>query len=169
MSETYLFPGWWRRLASLLYELLLITAVLLGASAAYTPLITWLGHSPLLDLGQQLWQVLLLFGYFGYAWTRSGQTVAMKTWRLKLIGAHGAPLDWPRAALRYLIALALFAGMPLIAYKGLAVELGAGKHALTAALLWWIVPLGFAYFDPEKQFLHDRLAGTRLVRVKPAR
>ena len=69
--------------------------------------------------------------YFLWCWLRGGQTLAMKAWRIRLVGVT------PRKALlRFLLGLVL---VP----TGIAV-------------LW-------ALLDRERQFLHDRLAGTRLV------
>jgi uncharacterized RDD family membrane protein YckC len=74
--------------------------------------------------------------YFVFCWVRTGQTLAQKTWGLKLTCLDGTLLRPGRAAVRYLLALA---------------SVGSG-----IGLLW-------AAFDPERQFLHDRLVGSRLV------
>lgn len=79
--------------------------------------------------------------YFVYQWRRSGQTLAMKTWRLQIVSQDdGQPPSTRRALLRYLLAWP-------------SVVSGLG-------LLW-------ALFDRDRQFLHDRLAGTRIVNVAP--
>jgi uncharacterized RDD family membrane protein YckC len=81
---------------------------------------------------------VVLGGYFIWCWCRSGQTLAMQTWRLKLENARpGERLSWRQAVLRY--TLCWFS----LAFVGLG--------------LWW------ALIDRDRQFLHDRLAGTRLV------
>jgi uncharacterized RDD family membrane protein YckC len=81
----------------------------------------------------------ILFAYFSAFWLRSGQTLAMKTWRIRLVQANGDTLTFKQAVLRFFLAL-----------LGLLLA-GAG--------FWW------ALFDRDRQFLHDRLVGTRLVRV----
>jgi uncharacterized RDD family membrane protein YckC len=63
----------------------------------------------------------------------------MKTWRLTLVSRDGGPITWRQAGLRYVIAL-------------------AGATAVGSGFLW-------AVFDREGLFLHDRIAGTRIVRV----
>lgn len=83
---------------------------------------------------------LVLLAYFVWFWRKSGQTLAMQTWKIRLVGAGGmSPVTLRQAVLRYLLA-----------WPGLLL-FGAG-------ILW-------ALFDRERQFLHDRLAGTRLLRV----
>jgi uncharacterized RDD family membrane protein YckC len=85
MSSSFTDASIGRRLCSQFYELLLIAALLLTVSAVMTGLQAWLGRSLLLDLLTQLALVGSLFGYFGSSWVKSGQTVAMKAWRLKLV------------------------------------------------------------------------------------
>ena len=75
--------------------------------------------------------------YFIYCWTHGGQTLPMKTWRIRVVTRSGGALSLSCAALRYVLALA-------------SIALAGGGY-------WW------ALFDRDGQFLHDRLAGTRLV------
>ena len=74
--------------------------------------------------------------YFVFCWVRTGQTLAQKTWGLRLTCLDGSLLRPGRAILRYLLAVA---------------SVGSG-----IGLLWAVI-------DPDRQFLHDRLAGSRLV------
>lgn len=85
--------------------------------------------------------VFLVLGiYFVWLWRRNGQTLAMQTWRIKLVTLRGpGRLPFGQALLRYVVACA-----GIVFY-------GAG--------LFW------AFFDRDRQFLHDRLAGTRLVQL----
>lgn len=126
-----------RRLASLLYESLLVFAIALfsaGLLQAATGGMLARIPRPIL----QIYLFTVLGAYFIWCWHRGGQTLPMKTWKLRLMSADGAPVSIGRAALRYLLA------WPSIALAG------AG--------------IGWALFDREHQFLHDRLAGTRIVR-----
>lgn len=125
------------RLASLLYETLLVFAVLAVAFA--------LPHILLGMFAQRtattgvLWAhlFLVLFMYFAWFWLHGGQTLAMKTWRVRLVAADGSALQPWQAILRYLLA------WPSLGVVGIG-------------LLWSLV-------DADRQFLHDRLAGTRLI------
>jgi len=128
-----------RRLAALLYELVLVVAVLMGAGAIALPIARVLDPA----LSRPLFRLLALAAlgaYFVYCWSHSGQTLPMKTWRLRLVLASGNPLKERDAWRRFLLAV------PCIAAGGLG-------------YLW-------AIFDRERQFLHDRLAGTRIIRIQ---
>ena len=82
--------------------------------------------------------ILVLAIYFIWLWRHGGQTLAMQTWRLQLVCAiTGGTVTLPQALLRY--ALCWFS----------LLFCGAG-------LVW-------ALIDRDRQFLHDRLAGTRIV------
>lgn len=125
-----------RRLGSLLYETLTAAVLLLLASAIVTSL-SMVFPLPAPRLLLQCSASLLVAGYFLWCWTRGGQTLAMKTWRIRVTRPDGSGLRLRDAARRCLLAI------PSVALGGLG--------------LWW------ALFDPERQFLHDRLAHTRLV------
>ena len=125
-------PGIARRLAAMLYEALLLGAVAFFAAwlfffASGGLDATWAWPRPAL----QLFIASVLAAYFLWCWLRGGQTLAMRAWRIRLIGVTPK-----RAILRFVLA-------------ALLVPTGV-------SILW-------ACFDRERQFLHDRLAGTRLV------
>jgi uncharacterized RDD family membrane protein YckC len=126
------------RLAALIYESLLIVAVAFVASFAALPLVGDL-HTPWQRHLYQAWLLAVLFGYFAAFWLRGGQTLAMKTWRIRLVDRDGARITPRQAALRFAVALA-----------------GIGLGGIG---LWW------AFIDHDHQFLHDRIAGTLLIRV----
>jgi uncharacterized RDD family membrane protein YckC len=126
------------RVAAMIYESLLIVAVILVAAL---PFLMLLGNA---EVGWrhfvfQLYLAGVLLLYFSAFWMRSGQTLAMKTWRIRLVGPGGGRLSFKQSVSRFALAL-----------SGLLLA-GAG--------FWW------ALFDRDRQFLHDRLLGTRLVRV----
>jgi uncharacterized RDD family membrane protein YckC len=87
---------------------------------------------------------LVLLAYFLWFWHRAGQTLAMKTWKIRLVDATGRG----RPTLRQLLLRYLLAWPSILFY-------GAG-------LVW-------AFFDRDRQFIHDRLAGTRLEWDPPRR
>ena len=131
--------GFARRLASGVYELLLLFALVIVASFPFLAVFGestdgWRRHA------LQAWYAVAIGAYFVWSWTRSGQTLPMKVWRLRVVrAADGATLSVPRAIHRYVLSLLSFA----------AAGLG----------FWW------ALWDPRGQFLHDRLAGTALISV----
>lgn len=127
-----------RRLLSLIYETLLVAALLWCAGL----LLSVLERETSWSHWRILWQLCLaaLLGlYFVWQWTHGGQTLPMKTWRLSVVKRGGEPVDVRTALLRYLAAL-------------------AGTLAVGAGFAW-------ALLDRDRQFLHDRIAGTRIVRL----
>ena len=97
-------------------------------------------RSPLMRLLFQFYLLFVVGAYFVWFWIHGGQTLPMKTWRLKLITAEGTPPGFGQATVRYLFAVA---GLTL-----------AGLGFLWAAA------------DRDHQFLHDRLAGTKIVKCE---
>ncbi len=129
-------PGIRRRLASLLYESLLLLGVW-AATFMLPHLVLGLAFGIALPGSALLLHVFAVFGiYFVWYWNHGGQTLAMQTWKLQLCMADGSKPPLSRLLLRYALSWA-----SLLLF-------GAG-------LLW-------AFFDRDRQFLHDRLAGTRI-------
>jgi len=126
------------RIAAMIYEALLVTAVVFVASFIIIPVVGEM-RAPWQKLLFQVYLLGILFAYFAAFWLRSGQTLAMKTWRIRLVNQAGGTISFRQALLRFFLAL-----------LGLLLG-GLG--------IWW------ALVDRDRQFLHDRLAGTRLVRV----
>ncbi|HZP92549.1 MAG TPA: RDD family protein [Burkholderiales bacterium] len=127
--------GFWRRFASLGYEAILLFGLLFISGYLFVSLTRDAQHGWLRALFQ-LYLLAVCGAYFVFCWVRSGQTLAMKTWGLRVVAADGATLTVPRAFVRYLLAV------PSV--------------CLAVGLLW-------ALFDRDRQFLHDRLAGTKIV------
>ncbi len=85
----------------------------------------------------------------------------MKTWRLRVVGANGAPVTVPRAILRYGLAWLWF--LPPLALHPL-LRL-AVPQTLVIAGVWFVLWAATGWFGASRQFLHDRLAGTRIASV----
>ena len=86
----------------------------------------------------QMLVLLFTASYFVISWTRGGQTIGMRAWRLRLTNDDGSRVTAPRAVLRFILASLSFA------------LLGAG--------FWW------QFVDREKRTAHDAIAHTRMVR-----
>lgn len=154
-------PSLRRRAASLLYEGVVLFGVSLLPGILATLVASLLPSSvPMGWLAQAIG--VLCFGlYFVWCWTRSGQTLPMQTWRIRLVTAEGLPLSRGRAWLRYLVAWLWVA--PAIGVAHLA---GWDRGwALGAAAVWALLYGSLAAFSPHRQFLHDALCGTRLVQL----
>lgn len=125
-----------RRLGALLYDALIVIAlwVITGAIVlAFT-------GGEAVQAGTFWFRCLLLAVaalFFISFWTRGGQTLGMRAWRIKLVNDGGGPITWRTAGLRFL----------------------AGCLSLAAAGLGFV----WALFDEHKRTWHDKAAGTRLV------
>jgi uncharacterized RDD family membrane protein YckC len=116
-------------------------------------------HALHLREGLQVWLFFVLGLYFIWFWSHGGQTLPMKTWRIRLVTAESRPVTPWRALIRYLLCWFWF-------LPGLAL---AWLIEAQTWMLVWLPALNFvlwamtALFDKDRQFLHDRLAGTRLI------
>ncbi|MBE0614680.1 MAG: RDD family protein [Burkholderiales bacterium] len=136
LQTKFAYPGIARRLICMVYEFVLLAGVAFAAGLLFLVITgsitsTWLRHA------FQAYIFLAIGLYFASSWHRRGQTLPMKTWKLRLIAANGGRITVPQAILRYVCA-----------WPSLALG-GAG--------------IFYALFDRDRQFLHDRLAGTRIV------
>ncbi|WP_229008013.1 RDD family protein [Methylophilus sp. Leaf408] len=127
-----------KRYLAVVYESLLMVALALVLTAIYY-MVFGDASQGWKRLGLQLMVWGSMGAYFVRCWTVSGQTLASQTWKLKVVNQQGQLLVWQQAVMRYVVASILL--------------LPAG---LT---LWW------AILDREQQFLHDRLLGSRVVRL----
>ncbi len=125
----------------MLYEALLAFAIVFLAGTAFYGAAEGrlAGETRLLF---QIYLFLVLGIYFIACWSRGGRTLAMQTWKMRVVRCDGGSIGVARAALRYTLAWVSLASF------------GAG-------VLW-------ACVDSDRQFLHDRLAGTRIVMVEAA-
>ena len=131
-------PGVLRHLGAILYDLLLMLALLMVATTLIVVPLSLqgtevaIGDSPLF----RLYLLAVGAGYYLWFWTHGGQTVGMKTWKFRLTDEAGASPG------------------PVIALKRLL--LAMLTNTLFLAGLWWRL------FDSEKRTLYDRLCHTRL-------
>lgn len=137
--------GFGRRLAALLYDGVLLAALLV----VFTSGAVFLNHRRAIEPATAgAWVYLyrigligIIAGYYLLNWTRSGQTLGMRAWHLHAVGASGLPMGWRAAVLRFAFG----------------------------ALAWGPAALGvlWLYFDPDHLALHDRWSKTRIVHVQP--
>ncbi|MCB1849357.1 MAG: RDD family protein [Gammaproteobacteria bacterium] len=139
-------PGLFRRLGAMLYDTLLVTGLLLMAIVPVVVLLGSIEGWDQIDTGSlrrnpfyiaYLLSVPVLF-FVGF-WKLTGQTLGMRTWRIRLMGDQGGAVSWRAAIVRYFAAMLSWA------------PLGLG-------FLWILI-------DPEKLAWHDRLSHTRLILV----
>lgn len=157
-------PSIRRRLACMLYEAVLLFGVVMVAGLAYG-MLTDQRHALQGNTGLQLFLFLVLGVYFAGLWSAGGQTLAMKTWHIRVLTADGSPPRLPRATARYVaswlwfmpaLASAQIAGIRSVAFMACVVATGMAAYALLARL------------RGDRQLPHDVLCGTRLVDTRVA-
>lgn len=135
--------GFGRRVAALVYDLLLLAALLMiftggalffthGAAVVPATAGAWV-------YAYRAGLIGVIGGYYLINWLRSGQTLGMRAWRLRVVTEEGRPLALKAAVLR----------------------------AVFGALAWMPAALGvlWLYVDPDHLALHDRWSKTRVIRL----
>jgi uncharacterized RDD family membrane protein YckC len=128
-------PSRWRRFACMMYEAILLFGVLFTAEYLFDTL-TQSKHALALREWRQLWLFVVIGVYFIISWRLGGQTLAMKTWGIRLVDRDGSKIGPGKSLLRYVLCWP-------VTLTGLG-------------FLWTLV-------DRDRQFPHDRLLGTRLI------
>ncbi len=141
MTNLHTKPAWLRLAACMLYDGLVVLALSFALALGFILLFGDASHG----LKRYALQLFLWLGiglYFVWCWRKSGQTLAMQTWQLKLSHGHANLLNWPQALIRYALA-----------------SLSLGAFGL--GFVW-------AVFDRDGLFLHDRLLNNRITFVPRA-
>ena len=152
-----------RRLASFIYEGVLLFGVLMIAGYLFAGL-TQQRHALLGRSYLQGFLFIVLGIYFVWFWSRGGQTVAMKAWRIRLRARDGGPVSQPRALARYLLCWLWFAPALFSAWA---------SGTRSAGVIFGLLGVGvvaysaLALVHPRRDFVHDAICGTRLVPVPP--
>ena len=103
--------------------------------------------------------LFVVFGIYFTWFGAKGQTLAMKTWHIRLVDQTGQPVTQKRALLRYVLSWTWF--LPPLALLSLF-SVTTGETVVL--VLGWVAIWAIASrFHPQGQFWHDALAGTRLV------
>lgn len=133
-------PAIWRRFAAIIYDTLLITAVSMG----YAGICIGLGVALFDDkealtsnIFFQLGWLVVIFGFFCFFWTKAGQTLGMRAWRIRI--AQQSSLDFPNTIPCLLRCLFAPIGLSLFFT---------------------------AFFRKDRQCLHDLISGTRVILLK---
>lgn len=162
-ASTGLFaaPSLKRRMACWLYEGLLMFGVVFIAGYLFGTL-SQTRHA--LNNRHALQAFLfLIFGiYFTWFWAK-GQTLAMKTWNIRVVSVTGQPITQTRALARYVLSWIWL--LPPLAVLA-PFSLSGGETALL--MIGWVLVYGLlSRFQPQQQFWHDVWVGTRLIDSKP--
>lgn len=135
-SSTLPPAGLIKRLAAFVYDFLLLLAIIMVAGFVALPF----SGGDAISAGNPWYQTyifLLSFAFFAWFWTRGGQTLGMRAWRLRVENLDGSPINLGQSLLRFM------AGMVTVATAGIA-------------MLWMLV-------DKDKRTLHDRFSDSRVV------
>ena len=150
-------PSLLRRMACWVYEGMLLFGVLFIAGYLFGTL-TQTRNAMDNRHGLQAFLFLIFGIYFVWLWSK-GQTLAMKTWNIRLVDVKGRPVSQARALLRYLLSW-----IWLLPSLSLVWILGLPAAGLVALVLGWVaIYAALSRFHPQRQFWHDALAGTRLI------
>jgi len=150
-------PSLWRRMACWTYEGMLLFGVLFIAGYLFGTL-TQTRNAMDNRHGLQAFLFLIFGIYFVWLWSK-GQTLAMKTWNIRLVDVQGRPVSQARALLRYLLSW-----IWLLPSLSLVWLLGLPAAGLVGLVLGWVAIYAMlSRFHPQRQFWHDALAGTRLI------
>jgi len=124
--------------ACFIYDALVVIALSFACAGVFI----WLAGDATHGVKRYLFQLFLWLSvgvYFVWCWRKSGQTLAMQTWQLKLVGKHAQLLTVNVAIARYVLAC-------------------VGLMLFGIGFLWAIV-------DRDRLFLHDRLLKTQIIYV----
>lgn len=140
------FPsaGILRRIAAAFYDLLLVLALLIIATALLLPLTHGQAINsadPLAHTFYQLYLLTLVFVFNGWFWTHGGQTLGMRVWRLRLVDESGGTISWRQALIRFACAIPAW----LLCMLG----------------IFWI------RFSTNRLAWQDRASGTRVILTPP--
>ncbi len=159
-------PGLNRRMASFIYEGLLLFGIGLIPGVIGALFVALTGHRHLLqsDASLRIITLLIYAVYFTWFWSGTGQTLPMKTWHLRVVTTQGQRLSQVRALMRFVASCAWFAPAALLS----ALNGWKGWQGLGAAAIGVVAYAMLALLHPQRQFWHDALCGTRIVDAKPA-
>lgn len=152
-----------RRLCALLYECLLLSSVSLVALLLTAPFSYFFGTQIWIQVMAGICLLIAWALYFRIAWLRKGQTLPMKVWKIRLEDMHGNLLNPLQAWIRFIWAVIFFVVIPICVYSAARASNIEPHTASYLGMIWWILPLGYVFFNKDRQFLHDKLSGTRLV------
>ena len=162
LGQPHTMAGLRKRMACWVYEGMLMFAVAFIA----TWLFSTLGQMRnAMDARHPLLQgfLFVVFGvYFVWFWHK-GQTLAMKTWHIRVVDLHGQQISQRRALARYVLSWLWF--VPPLAV--LAFFKPSGWQITLWLTVWVVAYAVLSRLLPSKQFVHDVLAGTRLVNHAP--
>jgi uncharacterized RDD family membrane protein YckC len=165
LAATVPTPSLARRMACFVYEATLLfgLALIPGALGALFVAQTGQRHPLQSESALRLFALVLYGVYFVWLWSSRGQTLAMQTWRIRVVTAAGEPLTQARALGRYLACCCVWFGPATLLAATFALPPWPSLGAAAAGIVVYALS---ALVAPERQFWHDRLCRTRLIDVR---
>ena len=150
-----------RRLAALVYDGLLMFAVLVIASALTIPFTGGKGaehYSPVLTV----YFLAVIFLFNGWFWTHGGQTLGMRAWRIQLLKKSGEPVDWKQAFYRFLASLPFWAFVVITLVIGnQTIKIGLDIESIPAWVFYLVATI-WLLIDQQPNNWRDRISNTRV-------
>ena len=157
-----------RRLGAIVYDTLISIAVLFVPTFILTALTSKIFDPS--EVGAYAYvyragELVVLAVFFGFFWTRRGQTVGMQAWRLRVEDTSGRLLDWPGALARFSYAALPWLLSMLFLSFGDPHAWSTARVAGIAFAACGVLNLLSPWFDRERRSWHDRLSGSRVVKL----
>ncbi len=150
-------------MAAFVYEGVLLFGIVMVVGGIFS-VITNQRHGLQGRQGMMAVQFLAMAIYFMWTWLRAGQTLAMKTWHIKLVSVQGTLVSPRQALARFMLCWLWF--MPAWAAAWMA-GWHQSKLLYGAMLVGVLIYAGLSRLLPQQQFLHDVICGTRLIDTRP--
>lgn len=160
-SDLLQTPSLSKRMACWLYEGMLLFGVVFIAGYLFGTL-SQTKHAMNNRHGLQAFLFLVFAIYFTWFWSK-GQTLAMKTWHIRIVDKAGLPVTQARALARYVLSWVWFLPPLVLAWP---FNLPATEVAVLV-LGWILVWALLSRFQSRGQYWHDVWAGTQLVEIQP--
>ena len=128
-----------RRFGAILYDSLLLITILFIASFLVVIPFNIKPDNTFFFL-YQAYIFIVAFIFFAWFWTHNGQTLGMRTWKMKVVTEDGNAITWGKCLIRYAVAI----------------------------ISWTVFGLGFLWslWDTQHRTWHDIVSKTKLVRVQ---
>ncbi len=128
-----------RRFGAIFYDFFLLLTVLFIASFLVVIPFNIKPESPFFYL-YQVYIFLVAFIFFAWFWTHNGQTLGMRTWKMKLVPENGMIVSWKSCLIRFVVAI----------------------------FSWAIFGIGFLWslWDKQNRTWHDIASKTKLIRIE---
>ncbi|WP_044618680.1 RDD family protein [Gynuella sunshinyii] len=142
-SQSLPKPSLFKILAAIFYDLIVVCGILMITGFIIIPIYHGLTHEDSVPAGNWLFRIILylvVFGYYAFSWLRGGQTIGMKSWKLRLVSDTHKPMTLPKLFIRFV----------------------GGQLSFSIALIGYLMLL----IGPRHRMLHDLISGSHIVSLQ---